>query len=356
MNLRMLGLKHVLMDEAGAESTTSGSAATSSPAPAASEPAAAPAAVESTSTVEPAGAAGTGPGEGDGEDWGALGDSDPDGLGDGQPAASAPAPATTQPAAAPAKAPAAPAPAAATPPAAATAAAQPAAVQAPAAPQPAVAQPAAAQPAQPAAAQPAETPEAKAAREKAEREAAAAEEQKLMSGLEEYYKLPEADAAALQTEPEIALPRLAAKVHLAVARGVQQMLAQQLPQMMMGYQQVQQREAQAKSAFYSRWSQLNEAQHGQAILQAGALFRQVNPTATPEEAIERIGKIVCESLGIPIAAPAASPGAAPVAPAPVVQQPAAFRPAGGATGARGAAPSSGNEWSEMADQMLVEGD
>jgi len=193
---------------------------------------------------------------------------------------------------------------------------------------------------------PAEAPEVRAAREKAERETT---EKKLHTDLEAYYKIPDDWSARLATEPELVLPQLAAKLHLAVMEGVQRLLANEMPKTVQGMIAVNQREAEAKGAFYGRWPELKK--HEQQVLQAGMLFNQLNPTASPEERIEKIGRIVSESLGIPIAGTVPQPQTPP-APTP----PAPFKPAGGASGARGPGPTPSNEFEAIAEEMARTGE
>ena len=252
-----------------------------------------------------------------------------------------PVPAAAKPAAV--ATPAAPAPqAVATPPAPVVAAPKPGEA-APAAPAAQPGQPPApAQPAKPAEPQAAvETPEAKAARVQAERTAS---EKKLTDDLVNYYKIPDEWAARLATEPELVLPQLAARLHQTVLEGVRSMLDQGVPQVVQGLMQVERRETEAKDAFYKAWPSLKA--YETQVLQAGRLFAQLNPTATPQERIERIGKIVSESLGIPIA-PIAMP---PASQAPAASAPAAFRPAGGASGSRPPAPT--NEFEAIAEELV----
>ena len=181
----------------------------------------------------------------------------------------------------------------------------------------------------------AETPEAKAAREVAEK----AEEEKLFNGLVEYYKLPDDMAVKLATEPELVLPHLAARVHQAVSRQAMQVLAQQLPRQIMAVMQFQQKESESKSAFYRAWPQL--APHEEQVLKAGEMFRRMNPTATAEEAIQAIGRIVVASLNL-APPPVSGAAAAPAAAAP------AFTPTG-ASGSRSAAPAvEENEFAKLA--------
>lgn len=292
--------------------------------------------------------------EGSGEDWAGLAQSSDDADGDGDQPLTPPAQSAAKPAQPPAQQPPVQQPpqpqpgvqpqqqppAAAQPPAASPVA-QPATVPA----QPPV------QPVTPPA--PVETPEQKAAREQAERTAAEAEEKKLFDGLVQYYNLPEELAAQLPTEPEKVLPVLAAKVHQAVARSVHQLMLQyeqRMPQMLNQIQKVQESESADRKAFYDAWPAL--VQYEKQVLQAGALYRQLNPSATREQAIAAIGRIVSESLGITAAPP--PPGQPPVAPQPPAP-PASFRPAGVGTAAGGQPPASTNEFEAIAEDLLREG-
>lgn len=163
----------------------------------------------------------------------------------------------------------------------------------------------------------------------------------------EYYKLPDDLAARLATEPEQVLPVLAAKVHQAIAAGLQKTLREQIPGVVQSLNSAQQKNTEAKKAFYTRWPGLEK--YETQVLQAGTLFRQMNPKATAEQAIETIGKIVSESLGIPIAPVAGAAPAAPAAPA----KAAPFQPAATGSGGRGPAPASDNEFETIAEDLLV---
>jgi hypothetical protein len=167
-----------------------------------------------------------------------------------------------------------------------------------------------------------------------------------------YYKIPDDWAAKLATEPELVLPQLAARLHQTVLEGVRNMLDKSVPQVVSGMLEFQRRELAAKDAFYTRWPTLKS--YEKQVLQAGVLFSQLNPNATPEERIERIGKIVSESLGIAVAptpgAPAGTPPATPPAPPPV------FKPAGAGAAAGGRPPASDNEFAAIAEEMMTSGE
>ena len=231
-------------------------------------------------------------------------------------------------------------------------AAQPAAQ--PAAPAVPVAQtPATSVPAQPvvpaipaaAAPAPAETEEQKTARVAA----ATAASEKVQADLEKYYTLPEEDATRLVTEPELILPKLAAKMHQAMLGSVQQMLALQLPQYIQMVNNTTTAEAKSKDAFFSKWPGLKD--HEAQVLQVGRMFRQANPSAAPDVAIAAIGKIVSEALGLTVVA------GQPVAQAAVAPAALMYSPGGGGGGGRPAPVNAdSNEFSRMAEEFAHDGD
>lgn len=176
--------------------------------------------------------------------------------------------------------------------------ATPPATGAPAAPQ----TPAPAQPAQPAvpAVQPPESLEDRQARETRESQAVERE----IATLAQQYQMSEDDARTLLLEPEKILPTLAARVHANIIRQIQsQVLPQSLPAMLQQQVAATAREAEARDAFYSPWKgKLDPAnpQHVAAVQTLGMSWRQLNPTAPPETAIDQIGRLACAALGISV--------------------------------------------------------
>lgn len=190
-----------------------------------------------------------------------------------------------------------------------------------------------------------ETAEQKAAREAKEAE----QRQKYEQELEDYYKLPDDLAARLATEPETVLPKLAAKVHQAVMVGVQNQVTQMIPEMFQRMQQVQKANQSAMDAFYGRWPGLRK--HEKQVLEVGKMYRQMNPKATPQESVERIGMLVAAAMGFDPATLGKPQGNG--------QQPAArrrpgapARPAGVGGSQAGNAPAPENPWAAEADAML----
>ena len=197
---------------------------------------------------------------------------------------------------------------------------------------------------------PTKTAEQLAAERTAAEERAKAEDEKAFTGLMDYYKLPEDLQIKLSTEPENVLPFLAAKIHQTIARSLAKTIQETLPQTVLSVQSHQVRETQAKENFFSRWPALKGKED--AVLRVGAMFRQLNPSATVEEAVERIGKATCETLGIPVTGGTPTGGGASTTVA--ATKTPIFTPAGGGGGGRGAAAPADNLFTNLADELLLE--
>jgi len=216
------------------------------------------------------------------------------------------------------------------------------AAPAPAAPEPAPtappAAPVAAEPPVPPQAPATPTPEPVATPQTPEQSAAdiATLRQNYFNDLSQYYTLTPEDAQRLQTEPELVLPTLAAKVHLEVLDAVMAQLPQRMTMMMTHYTESTKREQAAEEAFFAPFPDLKE--HKEAVLRVGQMYRAANPKATKEQAIQAIGNFVRQSLGLPN--PAQQQQQAPIVPV------NPFTPAGGSGG--GAPPAQMSEWEFLA--------
>lgn len=169
----------------------------------------------------------------------------------------------------------------------------------------------------------------------------------LRRGLEEAYKLPDEDLAALATEPELVLPKIAARIHEKLALNFQTAMQAMLPGMIHQVQQMQTQETQAKDAFFGAWPVLKA--HEEHALRVAKLFRQANPDVKGPDAIKRIGEMTCLALGLSIPGTTATPTPSPT-PTPTPAG-TVFRPAGGAGGGRGAPPESDNIFTQMANEI-----
>lgn len=166
-----------------------------------------------------------------------------------------------------------------------------------------------------------------------------------LSQLEQVYALDQEAADAMLTEPELVLPKLAAKVHMEVMENSMRAMQAMVPVMMQQVQYHTEREGKAKNLFTSVNPDLADPRYEPAIMELGAVYRNVNRTAPPEVAAQAIGNLVRAALGI------AAPGV--VAPQPQQQvQPvvAPFSPARGAGGGNAPARPS-NPFEALAAEM-----
>lgn len=165
-----------------------------------------------------------------------------------------------------------------------------------------------------------------------------------LSGLEKHYALDAETAQAMLTEPETVLPKLAAQVHFEVTENVLKAVHQMMPGLITQLSRNTEVETKAQNAFFEKNPDLKGVDQAK-ILQIGAMFRQVNPTADADTTIVTIGNMVRTALGLP-AAGSAGQGAAPNAPAQPVVQP--FAPArGGGGGVAPRAPAQANPWVDL---------
>lgn len=167
--------------------------------------------------------------------------------------------------------------------------------------------------------------------------------------LESMYAIDEDSATALLTEPEVVLPKLAAKVHMEVLESSMRAMQAMMPVMMQQVQQHTEINTRAKNLFTSINPDLVDPAYEPHIMQFGQVYRNVNKTASPEEAARAIGALVRSALGIAqTPAPAGQP--APVQ----VQAPVPFTPARGGGSGAARVGQSDNPFTQLADEFLRE--
>jgi len=161
---------------------------------------------------------------------------------------------------------------------------------------------------------PAPTPEPEKAPELPVKGKSAEEmKQEVLAKLAAQYKLSDELAQAMLTEPELVLPKVAAQLHLEVARNVLQSVKNELPQMVQGLQQHQEAEHMAEQIFFKENPDLQDAKFRAGILGMGQVYRQLNPKADSAEASKAIGQMVRTAFGLK--APEKAPPETPFTPA-----------------------------------------
>ena len=161
-----------------------------------------------------------------------------------------------------------------------------------------------------------------------------------LTKLEDLYKLSEEESAAMFTEPEKVLPKLLAKMHQQATQSVLDSMQTAVPQIVQRTESATRVETEARQAFFSVNSDLAKPEYEAAVLQVGAMFRQVNPKAPREVAVQKIGELARVALNLP-------PKAAGVVAEPAAAQTSKpFTPSRGGTGGRGAAGPKGT-WEQL---------
>ena len=144
--------------------------------------------------------------------------------------------------------------------------------------------------------------------------------------LEARYALSAEESAEMFTDPGLVLPRLLAKMHQQAMAETLASVQAAVPNFVQSNAAATRVESEARNAFFSVNDDLAKPEFEDAILRIGDLYRQVNPRATREAAIEKVGELARVALGLP------SKGAAPAA-IPVAAAPVPFTPSRGGTGA-----------------------
>lgn len=173
----------------------------------------------------------------------------------------------------------------------------------------------------------------------------AAEETRIFGELEKLYTMSEEEAQNFLTEPELVLPKTAARLHMAITKDVIGGIHSVLPGIIQAHMNNTGVEQKARDSFYSVNPDLNDPKYEEYIFRVGKMFREVDPNAPSDVAAVRIGDMVRQALGLPgrqaegSATPAATvQSASTVAPKP-------FMPARGG----GAAPvKEANPWVDIA--------
>ena len=173
----------------------------------------------------------------------------------------------------------------------------------------------------------------------------------LTEKLVDYYKLSDAEALQLATDPAKILPQLQARMFTDMWFGVREMMKQALPELIRQNVRETQVQDEKVEGFFKAWPQLNAKDHGATIAKVSKVFAQVNPNATEEEITKYVGLQVMMHHGL---IPEQYQGetttpAAPETPAPAAVTP--HRPAA-VNSARAEQTSPANIWEGMAEEML----
>jgi len=149
---------------------------------------------------------------------------------------------------------------------------------------------------------------------------------------------------SLREEPDKVLPSLAARLQVETYEMVLAALHSVLPtligQAIQGHQVAQT----THSKFLERWPELKDPRYEPVIREVAAQYRKAFPNATPEDAIEDIGRIAMRKLGIKPKSPEQK--ARPTSPSPRSYVPAGR---GAASSAQPVKKPEPNLWAELVE-------
>ncbi len=177
-------------------------------------------------------------------------------------------------------------------------------------------------------------------------EESAAKRQQLVGNLaKEVYKLSDEDVELAISEPDKVLPQLAAKVHVEVLDAAVQGIMAHLPELVRGVISQTSAEREREGAFFDRWPSLKE--HKTKVAQVANIFRQSNPGATLDQAIEEVGTLVSVMMKVPMEGVEAPKSADVAAPPPPPAMP-------GASTITPRRSTQKNAFETLADEFLIE--
>lgn len=118
----------------------------------------------------------------------------------------------------------------------------------------------------------------------------------------EMFALTPAELDGLDTDARSVIPALMAKTYtrslLASVNFIKNFVPDMIAQEYSRLNGAAKRSSEAESAFYSKWPDLNPNEHGAAMRQWAQLYRQQNPKATREQAIDFVGRALMTQFAI----------------------------------------------------------
>jgi hypothetical protein len=139
----------------------------------------------------------------------------------------------------------------------------------------------------------------------------------LVAEIASKYAMPEEVKEKFLMNPEQVLPTMAARLYVDVYEAVLQTVQAQIPSFMNVREQQVRMSQQAESSFFQRWPALKDPKYANDIVAMGRAYRQQNPQASFEQAVEAVGAMVSVAKGVPLpsqAQPSQSPQIRPPVP------------------------------------------
>lgn len=184
-------------------------------------------------------------------------------------------------------------------------------------------------------------------------EEAEAQVKALHEGFAKQYQLTEEQADQFLTDPAVALPMLAAQLHVNILSQVMQLLQNHLPQQITQVQQMTAKRQEVEGLFKQAWPDLDlgKPEISDVVTEASRLAKQRYPKADMSELIQKTGLIAHALMGTVPQGQGAAP--APAAPA-ARPNPVSPTPAGAPR--QPVKVQTKTEWDEFFDDVISQGD
>ena len=197
--------------------------------------------------------------------------------------------------------------------------------------------------------QPTEEPPAQPQTQQRTSEELAALRDQVREGLVKNYALSEEDSDLFQTDPGKVLPKLAADLHLQIYQDVVRAVMANVPNTVDNLITTRDNTLKYVDKFYGDFPELKP--YEKEVLKFSAVWRQMNPQASPETAITEVGKHMKIALGLngPAAPQTGAPPAAAVQAPPPTPAPNSAAPTRSAVQPR-------NVFEAFAEELLAEED
>jgi hypothetical protein len=172
----------------------------------------------------------------------------------------------------------------------------------------------------------------------------------LLEGFAKQYQLDDETADQFLTDPAVALPKLAAQLHVNILSQVMQLMQNSLPQQITQVQEMAVRRQAIETQFATAWPDLDLAKPdiAEVVTEASKLAKQRYPKADMPELIHKTGLLAHALLGT---VSTGQPKAEAIAPK-ASPQPVSLSPARQAPVPAKAAPKS--DWDNLLDDILEE--
>lgn len=122
-------------------------------------------------------------------------------------------------------------------------------------------------------------------------------EEKALGELEQFYALSEEEKQLLETEPEAAMPKIAAKMHWRTFNSVMHAVSSMLPQAISAHGQISTHYKTLEDKFFGAHPELREVDQN-VVVQNIRAYRAANPKADPDTVIQGAGVLTKMQLKI----------------------------------------------------------